>query len=96
MPTCPYCQQTVRWWVPLVTRRGELFECTHCYRSLRIDRRRYAWLYGVSVSVIASTNLVPTEHPYLLVLTVSALAIIACVLFGKVEGAESDDEDLQE
>ena len=88
MATCPYCQQSVRWWEPLVTRRGQRFSCPHCQRALRVDRLRYGVLTGTSVAVIASANLVPTEHPYLLVAVLVVLAVGACVLFGKVERAD--------
>jgi glutaredoxin len=91
MAGCPYCHHAVRWWEPLTTWRGQLLYCPHCLRALRIDRGRYAVLTGVSVALISSVNLLPSDHPYVLLAIAVVVALAACVLFGKVVKADEDD-----
>jgi glutaredoxin len=91
MAGCPYCHRHVRWWEPLTTWRGQVLYCPHCGRALRIDRGRYAVLTGVSTAVIASVNLLPSEHPFILLAMAVVLVVGMCVLFGKVVKADAED-----
>lgn len=93
MADCPYCQRRLHWWQPLTTWRGEIIYCPHCLQALRIDKRRYAVLTGTSTAALAGAMLLPTEHPYLVIIVVGLLAIGACALFGKVVRVDSRDDE---
>lgn len=92
MATCPYCQQCVSWWQPLVTWRGQTFHCPHCQNALRLDAARYATLSGISVAMLAGVNLVRSAHPYFLIAFAAALAVVAFVVFAKVVKADAGEE----
>lgn len=92
MARCPYCTHRVSWWEPLVTWRDETLFCPHCGRALRVDRWRYGVLSGVSVAGIASVNLLPAGPHYLLLCAAAAIAVVLCVVFGRVVKAESNDD----
>ena len=93
MAYCPYCQQRVSWWQPLVTWRGETFWCPHCQRALRLDARRYAVLSGCSIALIVGVNRVQSAHPYLLIAFAAAVAVVLTLVFGKVVKAEPGDDN---
>ena len=93
MAICPYCQQRVPWWQPLVTWRGQTFWCPHCQHALRLDARRYAVLMGWSIAIIAGVNLVQSAHPYLLIALAAAIAVVLWLVFANVVKAEPGDDN---